>query len=62
MTDKPTRRVRANSPPPEEDPIQFWIPNPPSPQDDSGDLVDFLLALAIILAFIAIFLVGVGLI
>jgi len=58
---KPTRRVRGNSPPPEDDPIQFWIPDPePEPQKEY--VVDFLLALAIILAFIAIFLVGVGLV
>jgi hypothetical protein len=61
MTDKPTRRVRGNSTPPEEDPIKFWIPDP-EPEQQKENLWDFVLALAIIVAFLALFIVGLGLI
>jgi len=58
---KPTRRVRGNSTPPEDDPIQFWFPDPePEPQKEY--IGDFLLALAIILIFLALFVIGGGLI
>jgi hypothetical protein len=52
MTDKPTRRVRANSPPPDDLPIQYWQDDTepdPLPEDDT---ISFLIALCIIFGFI----------
>jgi hypothetical protein len=55
MNEKPTRRVRANSPPPDDDlPIQYWHNDTepePLPEDD---LVSFLIALVIIIGFIVV--------
>jgi hypothetical protein len=59
MTDKPTRRVRGNGEPPPDDPIDFWFPDQPEETDD-GTLVDFLIALIIIIASIGVMIYAVG--
>jgi hypothetical protein len=55
MTDKPTRRVRANSTPPDDDlPIQYWHKDDESKPIPEDDLIIFLIALVIIIGFIAV--------
>jgi hypothetical protein len=57
--EKYTRRVRGNStPPPDEElPIKYWAPDEIEERDDSKeDVIDFLLAFAIILAFLVLFM------
>jgi hypothetical protein len=53
MSGKPTRRVRANSAPPEDDlPIQYWHNDNEPEAIPEDDLVSFLIALVIIFGFI----------
>jgi hypothetical protein len=52
--DKPTRRVRGNSPPPDDLPINYWQADhepEPLPEDD---MVSFLIAVCIIVGFILV--------
>lgn len=52
--DKPTRRVKGNGTPPEDDmPIQYWAPDEPEKTDDGAqDVIDFLLGFTVILVAI----------
>jgi hypothetical protein len=54
MTDKPTRRVRANSPPPDDLPIRYWHNDEEQEAIPEDDLIMFLIALVIICGFIAV--------
>jgi hypothetical protein len=52
MTDKPTRRVRANGDPPPD--IKYADLMPEEEPDTTGDIVDFLFALVIIICSIVV--------
>jgi flagellar biogenesis protein FliO len=53
MTEKPTRRVRGNSEPPPDIKYADLMPEEDGYQDD-GTLIDFLIAITFIIAFIGI--------
>jgi hypothetical protein len=54
MTDKPTRRVRAGDPPPDDLPIRYWHNDEEQDAIPEDDLISFLIALCIIFGFIAV--------
>lgn len=59
MTDKPTRRIRGNSPPPTDDlPIQYWKRD--DEEDNTGSVVDVFIALAIIIGCVAVIMFALG--
>jgi hypothetical protein len=57
---KPTRRVRGNSTPPDDLPIQYWHRDDEPEKTPEDTAVDFLIGLCIIVAFILLVMFVAG--